>query len=281
MGDSDFHAGKKVLLTGAADGIGLALARALQAAKAQVFVSDIAKDKLEAAATELGAPSAVCDVTDATATEGLVAQAWDELGGLDLVCANAGVFVPGSVLESTPGDIAFLFDVNVWGMLHTVRPAVQRMRAEGRPGHLMFTGSENSLATPSYLRRIPGHVYNMTKHAVLSMADGLRWELEPEGIGVSVLCPGPVTSGLMQNAAEARSDRYGDAAAIDLDLGAALGEQGVQELVALYMPAERAAEIALDGLRRGLFVIPTHPHELEDATARFEDIQRGFEGLAR
>lgn len=281
MAGFDGFEGKTVLLTGAADGIGLALARALRDAGARVYISDIASERLEKAAVELGAPSAVCDVTDAGAADRLVAQAWDELGGLDLVCANAGVFMPGSVLDASDGDLRFLFDVNVWGMLHTARPAVRRMRERGSGGHLLFTGSENSFATPRYLRKVPGHVYNMTKHAVLSMADGLRWELEDERIGVSVLCPGPVASGLMQNATEVRDARYGPTPELSLDLGGVLGEEGVKGLMALYMPAERAAEITLEGLRRGSFVIPTHPHELEDARARFDEIERGFAGLEK
>ncbi len=279
MGGIDGFQGKRILITGAADGIGFALSSAFTQAGAQVFLSDIAAEKLAASAATLGAPSGVCDVTEPEAAEAVVEQAWRELGGLDLVCANAGVFKGGSVLDASPDDIAYQFDVNVWGMLNVVRPAVRKLRAAGASGHILLTGSENSLSTPSYLRKISAHVYNMTKHAVLSMADGLRAELEDEGIGVSLLCPGPVVSGLGDNSGAVRPTRYGGPTKFELDVGDALSEAEMQELAKLYMPAERAAEIALAGLEKGLFVIPTHPHELDDATLRFREIERGFEGL--
>jgi NAD(P)-dependent dehydrogenase (short-subunit alcohol dehydrogenase family) len=270
---------KRILITGAADGIGLALAKAFARAGARVFLCDIAAEKLAKAGAALAAPFAQCDVTDAAAVARVVDQAWQEIGPLDLVCANAGVFKAGSILDADPNDIAYQFDVNVWGMLNTLRPAVRRLREAGRGGHLLVTGSENSLSTPSYLRKLPAHVYNMTKHAVLSMADGLRTELAASGIGISVLCPGPVVSGLAENSGAFRPARYGGAAEFAMPVGEALGEEEIAKLVGLYMPAERAAEIALAGLRRGLFVIPTHPHELEDATLRFREIEQGFESL--
>jgi NAD(P)-dependent dehydrogenase (short-subunit alcohol dehydrogenase family) len=270
---------KRVLITGAADGIGFALANAFVQAGARVFLSDIAEQKLEASAAKLGAPRGVCDVTEATAADALIDRAWQEFGGLDLLCANAGVFKGGSILDASPADIDYQFDVNVWGMLNVARPFVRKLREAGATGHLMLTGSENSLATPSYLKSLPAHVYNMTKHAVLSMADGLRAELSAEGIGVSVLCPGPVISGLNDNSGAVRPTRYGGPTKFVLDLGENFDAAEMEKLTKLYMPAERAAAIALAGLEKGLFVIPTHPHELEDATLRFREIERGFDVL--
>jgi NAD(P)-dependent dehydrogenase (short-subunit alcohol dehydrogenase family) len=279
MGEFDGFQDKRVLITGAADGIGFALASALVQAGAKVFLSDIAAEKLVASAAKLDAPSGVCDVTDAEAANAVVQQAWQQFGGLDLVCANAGVFKGGSLLDASQADIDYQFDVNVWGMLNIARPAIARLREAGAAGHILFTGSENSFATPSYLKKVPAHVYNMTKHAVLSMADGLRAELESDNIAVSVLCPGPVVSGLSDNSGAVRPERYGGPTRFELDVGDVLDEAEIQTLSALYMPAERAAEIALSGLAKGLFVIPTHMHELDDATLRFREIERGFENL--
>lgn len=264
---------KHVLITGAADGIGLALAEACLAAGAHVFLSDIAEEKLIEVARRLDAPCAPCDVSDAAATVNLVERAWSELGSIDLLCANAGVFTPGSLLNASQQDIDWIFGVNVWGILNATRPFVEKLRASGQSGHVLMTGSEHSLSNPSYLRSVPCHLYNMTKHSVLSMADSLRAELEPEGIGISVLCPGPIISGLTDNSGAGRPDRFGGPMEIEM---ASISEEQVKQLSTLYRPASHAAEMAIEGLRRGLFVIPTHAFIEQDAAERYQDIVRGF-----
>jgi NAD(P)-dependent dehydrogenase (short-subunit alcohol dehydrogenase family) len=272
---------KSVFITGAADGIGRALAEAFAQAGAKLFLVDVAVEKLTELADRLGARYAVCDVTDAAAMEAVVERAWEELGALDVFCANAGVIQPGSILEASSEDIAFQFDVNVWGMLNSLRPHVRRLRAAGRPGHLLLTGSEHSLSNPAYLSGFPTHVYNLTKHCVLAMADVLRAEVQGDSIAVSVLCPGPVRSGLGENSLAFRPDRYGEPASPMAD-PVATGQIDAEEartIAALYRDASEAAAIAIAGLRDGLFVIPTHEHLLDDARARFLDIERGFDLL--
>jgi NAD(P)-dependent dehydrogenase (short-subunit alcohol dehydrogenase family) len=203
-------------------------------------------------------------------------RAWREIGPIDLLCANAGVLAPGSVLEASAQDIDWIFSVNVWGILHACKPFVRQLRAAGRGGFILMTGSEHSLSNPRYLRSVPLHLYNMTKHAVLSLADSLRAELGPDDIGVGILCPGPVVSGLAENSGAARPSRFGGP--IELEIGE-IGESDTARLASLTMPASRAAEIALKGIRAGAFVIPTHAFEQEDVDARHRDITAGFELL--
>lgn len=263
----------RVLITGAADGIGFALAQALQAAGARVFLSDIAAEKLKERAGELGAPSAPCDVSDAAAVEELVERAESEIGPLSLLCANAGVMVPGSILDARQEDVDFVMGVNVWGVVNACRPFVRRLRAAGRGGALLLTGSEHSLANPGYLRSVPLHVYNLSKHAVLSIGDSLRAELAADDISVSVLCPGPVVSGLATNSDAFRPSRFGKTpAGVELDLSGV----DTERLGQLYVPASRAAEIALAGLRAGHFVIPTHAFQQADVDERHRDVTAGF-----
>ena len=269
---------KAVLVTGAADGIGLSLARACAAAGARVFVTDIAEEKLAKCAAELDAPHASCDVSDEAAVEAVVARAWDAVGPVDLLCANAGVVKLGSVLEASRKDIEWIFGVNVWGVLNATRPFVRRLREAKRPGHVLMTGSEHSLSNPAYLHWMPNHVYNMTKHCVLSMADGLRVELEPEDIGVSVLCPGPTVSGLGGNSGAFRPERFGGPTDFGVPTADA-DEATLKHIASLYLPAEEVAGIALAGLAKGLFVIPTHAFMREDAEARHAEILRGFGAL--
>ncbi len=266
-------AGKTALITGGADGIGAGLAGAVKAAGAQVFIADIDADRLAATASRLGCESAVCDVTDEAAVEDLVESAWAALGSVDLLCANAGVLIPGSLLEIDRRDFDFGFGVNVWGIIHVVRPQVRKLREKGRTGHFLLTGSEHSLANPAYLRPLPLHIYNMTKHSVLSIGESLRAELGPEGHGVSVLCPGPVESGLSQNSTKVRPDAFGDPKPVDfgkLDPGV------MENLGDEYIKAEDAARIALRGIAAGAFIIPTHAFQRDDVDARYQETIAGF-----
>jgi len=268
--------GKGALVTGAADGIGLALAEALARAGARVFMSDVAAEKLAAAAARIGARSAPCDVSDEPAVARLVERAWSEGGPIDLLSANAGVLVTGSVLEASREEIEWIFGVNVWGIVHACRPFVRKLREHRRGGHILMTGSEHSLSSPRLLRSLPLHLYNMTKHAVLSLGESLRAELGPEGVGVSVLCPGPVASGLAANSAAQRPARFGGPTKPEVP---AIGAAEARELAALTLPAARAAEIALRGLAAGAFVIPTHRIERDDVDARYRELAQGFELL--
>lgn len=266
--------GRTALVTGAADGIGAALAGALQAAGAKVFLADINEEKLEATAERLGCESAVCDVTDEAAVEEVVESAWAALGSVDLVCANAGVIVAGSLLEVDRRDFDFGFGVNVLGILHVVRPQVRKLRERGRQGAFLLTGSEHSLSLPAYLRPVPMHIYTMTKHAVLAIGESLRAELGPDGHEVSVLCPGPVTSGLMENSTAARPEALGDPKAVDFTK---VDPEAVKGLMDEYLSADQAAATALRGLRAGAFIIPTHAFQRADIEARYQEAIAGFD----
>jgi NAD(P)-dependent dehydrogenase (short-subunit alcohol dehydrogenase family) len=268
--------GKGALVTGAADGIGLGLAEALAQAGARVFMSDIAAERLASHAARVGAASAPCDVSDEPAVARLVDRAWAEIGPIDLLCANAGVLVTGSVLDASRQDIEWIFGVNVWGIVNACRPFVRKLRESRRGGQILMTGSEHSLSSPRLLRRAPLHLYNMTKHAVLSLGESLRAELGPEGIGVSVLCPGPVTSGLATNSGAQRPARFGGPTKVEVG---GIGAAEAAQLAAFTIPASRAAEIALRGLAAGAFVIPTHRFEQDDVDARHREIAQGFELL--
>jgi len=268
-------AGKCALLTGAAGGIGFALAETLQTRGARVFLSDVDAARLAESAAKLGAASAPCDVRDAAAVDEVVDRAWQALGGLDLLCANAGVIRTGSLLSASREEINWHFDINVWGVLNAARSFQRRLQAEGKGGHILMTGSENSLSNPGMLRGMGTDVYNLSKHAVLAMADVLRAELGNAKIGVSVLCPGAVNTGL---------GRHSAALAPPLEAGTdaptlAPSPEAVDWLRARTRSAETVAAIAIAGLERDLFVIPTHPHIAEDVAERHGEIQRGLQAL--
>ena len=265
-----------VLITGSAGGIGFALAEAFHAGGAKVFLSDVNGERLAESAKGLGVPSAVCDVRNAAGVDELFDQAWETLGPIDLLCSNAGVIRTGSLLEVSRAEIDFHFDVNVWGVLNTVRSFHRLLRASGRGGHILMTGSEASLSNPAYVRGMGTHVYNMSKHSVLSMADVLRGELEAEGIGVSVLCPGAVATELSQHS---KTLQPAPAKTREPRARASISKELLEMMTTRTRTPEEVAAIAIAGLRRGLFVIPTHLHIEEDVAERHGEIQRGLRAL--
>src|SRR5439155_23203928 len=111
-------------------------------------------------------------------------------GTVDVVCANAGIGIGGTVDTLVSSDFSNVLAVNVLGVFHTVQaflPALRRTRAAGRPASVLITGSEHSLGVPPYVP--PMTAYTTSKHAVLGLAACLRRDLADDEIDVSLLCP--------------------------------------------------------------------------------------------
>jgi len=215
---------------------------------------------------------AECHVMDASKRESIEAAvdaAWQAQGPIALACANAGVFAAAPLMDASNDDVEWLMAVNLFGVLYTARAFVSRARAAKTGGHLLLTGSENSIAVPHALRRAGLGIYGITKHGVLQMADTLRYELEPDGIGVSILLPGPVKTWIGR-AERNRPDTLG-------------GPRQGSAFHALtpdpdhpmppFIEADVAARIAIEGLEAGRFMIPTHPHLADYARARVEELE--------
>jgi len=183
--------GRTAVVTGAASGIGRALSRACAAEGMRVVVSDVEGAALEALADELREGGAevrafVADVAVADQVRRLAEQSAEAFGKLHLVCHNAGVFAGGLSWEASPADYAWVFDVNVWGVVHGVRHFTPLQLAHGEPGHVVITASMAALTSTPF-----NAPYTMSKHAALGMAETLRLELTARqaAVGVSVLCP--------------------------------------------------------------------------------------------
>ena len=93
------------------------------------------------------------------------------------------------------------------------------------------------------------------------------------------MCPGPVVTGLLENSGSNRPARFGGPTQLEVAGIEDLDEAEATNLASLYMPASRAAEIALHGVKAGAFVIPTHPFEKDDVDARYREIAAGFDLL--
>jgi ribitol 2-dehydrogenase len=178
---------KVVLITGASSGIGAASARALVAAGAKVALFARSADKLQCLQEEFGADNALVlpgDVTKQTDVDGLVPAILEKFGRLDAVFANAGAAIPGRIADGDPEVWARGVDLNIMGVLRTLRATVPHFVAQ-QAGQILLTASIAGRTV------WPGEVvYSATKYAVYGIAEGLRKEVAKSGVGVGVISPG-------------------------------------------------------------------------------------------
>jgi short-subunit dehydrogenase len=237
--------GKRVVLTGAASGIGRALALDLASRGAHLALNDIDARGLEAVAREVRlrghAPSVhVADLADGPAVERLAHDARDVLGHVDILVNNAGVAVVSPLVGTTDDDLRWVMDVNVWGPIRLTRALLPGMIARGS-GRIVMTASLAGLVGA------PGMVaYSTTKFAVVGFAEALRHEVEGHGIGVTVVCPGYVRTGFHA------ATRYRNGAFARF-LSNAPRWYGVS--------AERAAELVLAAVARGRSLVTIGPEK--------------------
>src|SRR5215467_13893309 len=193
----ELAAGKVAVVTGAASGIGLALARRFGRTGLNVVLADVEQHALQDAEQQiagLGAKTLAVptDVSDESAVSALAAAAVDRFGAVHVVCNNAGV---ASLADPWFGPLSaweWLLGVNLWGVVHGIRAFLPVLAAQGE-GHIVNTASVAGL--------IPGvdPIYDATKHAVVAISENLYQAMKLAGlpVGVSVLCPGFVRTGLM------------------------------------------------------------------------------------
>jgi NADP-dependent 3-hydroxy acid dehydrogenase YdfG len=182
-------AGKTAVVTGASSGIGAATARLLAQHKCNVVLAARREDRLNGLAAELGegALAVPTDVTDPATCEALVSRAVGDFGSVDILVANAGLGLYGSIAEGEPEDWRRMFEVNVLGVLYVTRAAVRHMLGRGS-GDVIFVSSLAGRRVP----RADGTVYAATKHALTAVAEGLRMEVHTKGIRVISVEPGLV-----------------------------------------------------------------------------------------
>ncbi len=265
--------GKTAIVTGAASGIGLGIARALATAGANVVLADLRAEPLAAArksieTTGARVATAVVDVCDPQSVEAAGKVALDNFGALHIAVNNAGVAMHGTALEDvTLEEWNWVLGVNVTGVIHGIRAFVPMIRSHGQGGHVVNTGSVSSL----FVRegRNQG-AYAMTKYAVLALSEALEQELKGSGIGVSVLCPGGVRTSIFDSATT-RPDRF----------GGSYSRPEQEALKAVFAPSALDPDVVgrrvLQAIRDDEFYVLTHTGERDAITARFDRIRAAFD----
>ncbi|MBV9553043.1 MAG: SDR family NAD(P)-dependent oxidoreductase [Alphaproteobacteria bacterium] len=203
--------GKTAIVTGAASGIGLAIATALAEAGANVVMADIQKDAVEAAAHGLSGTNKQVmpvriDVTTEQSVADALAEAERRFGKLHIACNNAGVPMHGTKLTDVPlADWQFVIGVNLWGVIHGIRHFVPAILKHGEEGHVVNTASVAGFQNRRGTDQGP---YSMSKYGVLSLTEALEHELDGTAVAVSVLCPGPIATNIARGARN-RPDHLG------------------------------------------------------------------------
>jgi NAD(P)-dependent dehydrogenase (short-subunit alcohol dehydrogenase family) len=253
--------GRVAVITGAASGIGFALAERAAQEGMTVVMADVETKALEsavAALRERGAAVAAhrVDVSNEAEVEALADRVFAELGAVHLLCNNAGVISrQRPAWECSPADWQWLLGVNLWGVVHGIRSFVPRMLAGGDEGHIVNTASMAGLITGG----IGTAVYDATKHAVLSLTESLYRDLliRQTKVSASVLCPGAVSTNIFA------AERNRPAA-----LGPAEGAPPVSGVTAVLpgsaIQPEEIGRQVFDAVRANRFyVLVTQPEILE------------------
>lgn len=267
---TDFS-GKTAFITGGASGIGLAMARSFAARGANVMLADIEEAPLKAAVELLSnsntqVDGVVLDVSDRDAMRAAAAKTIERFGKVHIVCNNAGIGAGGPMDEVTPSDWEWSIDVNLKGVVWGIEAFVPLIKQHGEGGHVVNTASMAGLVP------IPGFgPYTATKYAVVGMSEDLSMELEPFGIGVSVLCPGFVKTQI-GTSRRTRSDKYTNDKAPDQD-AIAQSNQAIEAGIPAEVVGERVVECILENR---LYAF-THPEFKSFTAERFERISADFD----
>lgn len=189
---------KGVLITGGSRGIGLATSRRFLEEGARVFICGLEPDEVSATIKDLSALGTIsgipCDVSVEEQVVQMVAQAEEELGGIDVLIDNAGIAWEETFLEMTTEHWERIMAVNLRGMFMVAREASRRMVARGKGGSIVLMSSKNGIAG-----EVKYAHYNASKGGVIMLMKTMALELGPYGIRVNALCPGYLLTPLAES----------------------------------------------------------------------------------
>jgi NAD(P)-dependent dehydrogenase (short-subunit alcohol dehydrogenase family) len=260
------------VVTGAASGIGRALAERFAAEGMKVVMADIEAEALDRAAATVRAtaPAVLAtrvDVSRAEDVERLARETYAAFGAAHVVCNNAGVAVIGAVHEHSLADWQWVLGVNLWGVIHGVRAFVPRMLAGGDEGHIVNTASMAGLTTAPFMS-----VYDVTKHGVVALSESMYKEFEMTGapLGVSVVCPGLIDTNIMRSSRNRPAELAEEGKAGPM--AQAFGQGLADRLTTGYPPSEVAEQVVRGIRNRRFYIVPAQPEVRQFATVRAQDI---------
>jgi len=274
--------GRVAAITGAGSGIGAALARSCAAAGMHLALADVESNSVEhvAAGIRAGGGEAFAmpvDVRDAKAVASFAERTWDAYRACHLLFNNAGVVLYRPAVELELADWRWVLSVNLDGVIHGLHAFLPRLRAQGGPAHIVNTASMAGLIP---LRGAGLAAYAASKYAVVAISETLRLELEPDGIGVTVVCPGGVQTRINESERNRPSELRPASAVPPPDLDRLRQtSQGLERSDNALTP-EQTAERILAAVRENELYAITHPEWLPLVRERHAALEAAFERAA-
>jgi NAD(P)-dependent dehydrogenase (short-subunit alcohol dehydrogenase family) len=271
--------GKTAVLTGAGSGFGLECARIGAALGMNLVLVDVQQDALDKARAELEAAGATVlarkvDVSSEAQMQALADAVFERFGAPNFVFNNAGVGAGGLIWESTVKDWEWVLGVNVWGVVHGVRLFTPMMLEAARKdatwqGHIVNTASMAGLLNAPNMG-----IYNVSKHAVVSLSETLFQDLAlvTDQIGASVLCPYFVPTGIVHSDRNRPAELPAGKMTKSQLIGQAMSEKAVGSG---KVTAAMVAQKVFDAVAANQFYIYSHPHALGNVQSRMECVVQG------
>jgi NAD(P)-dependent dehydrogenase (short-subunit alcohol dehydrogenase family) len=265
-------AGKVAVITGAASGIGRAIAEECVRAGAKVVLADIEELPLretEAALKEMGGAvlSVRTDVSKRSAVEALAHQAFDAFGQVHLLFNNAGVAAGGAPWEATWNDWEWVIGVNLWGVIHGVKVFTPLLLAQNTECHIVNTASTAGLVVGS-----GSATYAVTKHAVVALSECMFLALQQRHspVKVSVLCPGLTRTNIGNVERNRPEELRNQPAPLSPEMQA--GRTAFEALLANSTPPAQVAAAVFEAIRKEQFYIFSQPEWLEAIRLRTDKL---------
>lgn len=262
--DAQFNPeGKVAVITGAAGGIGLGMARAFTDAGMSVVIADIDADRIEAAANELRADGHAAigvqtDVSKFDEVQALADAAMDTYGKVDVLCNNAGAAIFSKLFNVTVDDWEWTLGVDLWGPIYGTKVFQPLIQQSEDGGHINTTSSVSGLVAGA-----AAGPYNVAKSGVIALMATLEREfrIAKSPHRASVLCPGPINTDISRNSVRNRKAAKGEVAKAG-SAGKKLGSK-MNDFLTSGMDPDDVGRIVLDGMMTGRFWMFTHPKLLK------------------
>ena len=267
--------GTTAVITGAASGIGLALAQRAAADGMNVVLADVDEAGLDEAARSLeGAPedgvlTVRCDVSDPDAVEDLAGLAYERFGSVELLCNNAGVGGGGTVAELSRKDWEWVLGVNLWGVIHGVTSFLPRMLDSGGPAHVVNTASMAGFFATAGMAP-----YAVSKFGVVALSESMRAELTGTPVGISVLCPGWVSTRIHESERNRPAELTVERPGRPEDL-----RDMIRQVIESGLPPSSVADGVFAAVQADRFWIFTHPEMVRATAARQEEVLAALDDL--